>query len=187
MIRAYKFRIYPDQKRQNAIDDSISMSQRLYNKLLEKTINAHKNNSDSKISQGTINQFLNGIIKENKEYLQLYAHVRVDIRNRLLKTYQNFFRRCQQKKSGAKIKAGFPRFKSKDRFNSITHIENNGSFSMEKGRLRISKIGTMRIEQHRNITGNASTANEVNPPFTSLSESLCMKSFDWLVIPIHSS
>ena len=156
-VRAYKFRIYPDAKRQKAIDDSISISQRLYNKLLEKTIEAHKSNTSSKISQRTINQFLNEIVNENKEYLQLYAHIRVDIRNRLLRTYQNFFRRCQQRKSGVKIKAGFPRFKSKDRFNSITHIENNGSFSIEKGRLRISKIGTMRIEQHRNIVGNVKT------------------------------
>ncbi len=142
-MRAYKFRVYPDTKRQKAIDDAISMSQKLYNKLLEETIEAHKSNPNSKISQRTINQFLNEIIKEDKEYLQLYAHVRVDIRNRLLKTYQNFFMRCQQKKSGAKIKAGFPRFKSKDKFNSITHIENNGSFRIEKGRLRVSKIGTM--------------------------------------------
>ena len=52
---------------------------------------------------------------------------------------------------------GFPRFKSKDKYNSITHIENNDSFRIEKGRLRISKIGTMRIEQHRNITGNVKT------------------------------
>ena len=156
-LRAYKFRIYPDQKRQKAIDDSISISQRLYNKLLEKTIEAHKSNSSSKISQRTINQFLNEIIKEDKKYLSLYAHIRVDIRNRLLKTYQNFFRRCQQKKSGTKIKAGFPRFKSKDKFNSITYIENNGSFRIEKGRVRISKIGTMKIEQHRNIVGNIKT------------------------------
>jgi putative transposase len=65
-IRAYKFRIYPDTKRQKAIDDAISMSQRLYNKLLEKTINAHKSNSNSKIPQRTINQFLNEIIRGDK-------------------------------------------------------------------------------------------------------------------------
>ncbi len=49
-MRAYKFRIYPDTKRQQAIDAAISMSQRLYNKLLEKTIEAHKSNPSSKIS-----------------------------------------------------------------------------------------------------------------------------------------
>ena len=160
-MRAYKFRIYPDRKRQEAIDASISMSQRLYNKLLEKTIDVHKRNPSSKISQRTINQFLNEIIKEDKTYLQLYAHVRVDIRNRLLKNYKNFFRRCQQKNAGAKIKAGFPRFKSKGRFNSITHIENNGSFNFEKAgkkeMLRISKIGGVQIEKHRNIIGNVKT------------------------------
>ena len=62
-MRSYKFRIYPDQKRQAAIDNSILMSQRLYNRLLEKTIGAHKSNPSSKISQRTINQFLNEIIK----------------------------------------------------------------------------------------------------------------------------
>ncbi len=90
-IRAYKFRIYPDAKRQKEIDDAIYISQRLYNKLLEKTINAHRSNPDSKISQRIINQLLNEIIKEDKTYLQLYAHIRVDIRNKLLQTYQNFF------------------------------------------------------------------------------------------------
>ena len=42
IMHAYNFRIYPDKKRQEAIDNAISMYQRLYNKLLEKTINAHK-------------------------------------------------------------------------------------------------------------------------------------------------
>ena len=91
-IRAYKFRIYTNMERQAAIDGSISMPQRLYNKLLEKTIVAHKSNPSSKISQMTINQFLNEIIKEDKTYLQLYAHVMAGICNMLLKTYQNFFR-----------------------------------------------------------------------------------------------
>ena len=81
-MRAYKFRIYPDTKGQKGIYEAISMSQHLYNRLLEKTIDAHKKNPSSKISQRTINQFLNEIIKEDKEYLQLYAHIRVEPRTR---------------------------------------------------------------------------------------------------------
>ena len=148
-IRAYKFRLSPDQKRQEAIDDAILLSQQLYNKLLEKTINAHKENPDSKISQRTINLFMREALDEDKRYYDLYSHVRVDIRNRLLKTYQNFFRRCKEHKT----KKGFPRFRSRDKYNSIMHIENNGSFAIEKDRLRVSKIGTMKIIQHRNIEG----------------------------------
>ena len=48
-MRSYKFRIYPDQKRQAAIDNSILMSQRLYNRLLEKTIGAHKSKPSCRI------------------------------------------------------------------------------------------------------------------------------------------
>jgi putative transposase len=156
-IRAYKFRLYPDEKRQDAINNTLILSQQLYNKLLEKTIEAHKKKPQSKISQRTINIFMQEILKDDERYYDLYSHVRVDIRNRMLRTYQNFFRRCKQKKSGGKVKVGFPRFKSRDKYNSVMHIENNGSFSIEKGRLRVSKIGTMKIELHRQIEGKIKT------------------------------
>ena len=155
--RAYKFRLVPDKKRQEAIDNMLILSQQLYNKLLEKTINAHKENPNSKISQKTINAFMNQIVKEDKKFKELYAHVRVDIRNRMLRTYQNFFRRCKEKKSGKSQKVGFPRFKSSDKYKSIMHIENNGSFRIDKDRLRISKIGTMKIIQHRKMEGTIKT------------------------------
>ena len=148
IIHAYKFRLYPDFRRQKEIDESIFLAHQLYNKLLEKTIQSRK------VSQRTIDQYMNEILKEDKRYYKLYAHVRVGIRNRMLRTYQNFFRRC---KEGAK-KKGFPKFKSMDRYRSITHIENNGSFRIEADRLRVSKIsGTIRMEMHRTIEGKIKT------------------------------
>jgi len=153
-IRAYKFRVSPDEKRRERIDNALILSQQLYNKLLEKTINARKANPNSKISQRAINLYMREILKEDKRFYDLYSHVRVDIRNRMLKAYQNFFRRCKANKSG---KRGFPRFKSRDKYSSIMHIENNGSFSIEKDRLRVSKIGTMPIIQHRQMEGKIKT------------------------------
>lgn len=172
-IRAYKFRLSPDRKRQEAIDNTLILSQQLYNKLLEKTINARKNNPKSKVSQRTINLFMREILNEDERFYDLYSHVRVDIRNRMLKSYQNFFRRCKANKSGKK---GFPRFKSRDKYNSIMHIENNGSFSIEKDRLRVSKIGTMKIIQHRQMEGQIKTmtikreAGEYYAIFTTITE-----------------
>ena len=152
-IRAYKFRLSPDKKRQEAIDNTLVLSQQLYNKLLEKTINARKSDSKSKLSQRTISLFMREILQEDERFYDLYAHVRVDIRNKMLKSYQNFFRRCKANKG----KKGFPRFKSRDKYKSIMHIENNGSFAIEKDRLRISKIGTMKIIQHRQMEGQIKT------------------------------
>jgi len=159
--RAYKFRLSPDKKRQKALDDSLLLSQQLYNRLLEKTIEAHRKNPSSKVSQTTINLFMNEILEEDRRYKSLYAHVRVDIRNRLLRTYRNFFRRCKERKAGKRVKAGFPRFKARDRYDSITHIEDNGSFALQKeGKLdwlRVSKLGRIRIELHRQIEGTIKT------------------------------
>jgi len=67
----------------------------------------------------------------------------------------------RKKKAGKKVKAGFPRFKSIDRYRSITYPQNNGSFSIEKKRkiymLRVSGIGRMKIELNRPIEGKIKT------------------------------
>ncbi len=154
-MRAYKFRIYPDFKRQKAIDGSLALAKDYYNLLLEKSINSYKSGNAS-VSMSMLNRYAKEIEKD-KKFKQIYSQTRCQIRYRVLRAYQNFFRRCKQKKSGAKIKVGFPRFRSADRYKSLTYPQNNGSFSIEKGRLRISRIGTMRIEQHRNVVGNVKT------------------------------
>ena len=38
----------------------------------------------------------------------------MNVADRLDKSYGNFFRRVREKKNGKKIKAGFPRFKSRE-------------------------------------------------------------------------
>ena len=150
--RAYKFRIYPDATRQAEIDERLVLAQQFYNKILEKSIASYKNGK-TKISMAQFNRFVKEIIQEDKKYLKLYSQTRCEIEYRLLKAYQNFFRRI---KEGNK-KAGFPRFRSRDRYKSITYPQDNGSFSIRNGRLRVSRIGTIKIELHRNIEGTIKT------------------------------
>ncbi len=65
-IGSFKFRIYPDIKRQSEIDNMLVLSQRLYNKLFEKSIQSYKNRKD-KISISKPNEFSKAIIKENRD------------------------------------------------------------------------------------------------------------------------
>ncbi len=152
VARAYKFRIYPDATRQEEIDERLILAQQFYNKILEKSIESHKKGK-TKVSMAQFNRFVKEIIREDKKYLKLYSQTRCEIEFRLLKAYQNFFRRI---KEGNK-KAGFPRFRSRERYKSITYPQNNGSFSIRKGRLRVSRIGTMPIDLHRKIEGTIKT------------------------------
>jgi len=154
--RAYKFRIYPDSKRQSAIDERLILAQQFYNKILEKSIASYQNGK-TKVSMAQFNRFVKEIIQDDKKYLKLYSQTRCEIEYRLLKAYQNFFRRVKEKKQGKKQGVGFPRFRSRDRYKSITYPQDNGSFSIKKDRLRVSRIGTMRIELHRKIEGAIKT------------------------------
>ena len=57
--------------------------------------------------------------------------------------YKNFFR---------DPKIGFPKFKSKHRSsNSYTTNVVNGNIRLEKGRLKLPKMTTLKVKQHREI------------------------------------
>ncbi len=159
--KAYRFRINPDAKRREELNSQIILAKCLYNRLLEKTIAMHQKNKESKISRKTLNKFLKDAIAENKDFKKLHSQARQNVFMRLLRAYQNFFKRVQRKNKGEKIEVGFPRFRSWDRYVSITYPQDNGSFKLEKERkidwLRISKLGRMRITLHRPIEGTIKT------------------------------
>jgi len=154
-IRAYKFRLYPDSKRQSEINEHLILSQKLYNAILERAKKAYEKDKKSKVNKSTLNRYMKEAIIENKDFLKIYSQSRQDIFVRVQKAYQNFFNRVKKGVRGKKV--GFPRFKSRDRYKSITYTQDNGSFSIEKDRLRVSRIGTMKIELHRNIEGRIKT------------------------------
>ncbi|MGC8687072.1 MAG: RNA-guided endonuclease InsQ/TnpB family protein, partial [Candidatus Micrarchaeia archaeon] len=156
-IRAYKFAVYPDEKRRKEIDNMLALAQQLYNKILEKIREEYKKNMNSKVNISTLNRYMNEAIKENKEFSKPYSQIRQDVFIRLQRAFQNFFRRVNDSRSGKKVKVGFPRFKSIDRYKSLRYPQ-NGSFSIEKSRktimLRVSNIGRMKIDMHRQISGD---------------------------------
>ncbi len=158
-VLAYKFRIYPDAKRQSEIELQLVLAKEFYNLLLEKSMDSYKEGHGS-VSMASLNAFAKGIEKDTK-YLQLYSQVRCEIKYRLLKAYQNFFRRVRERQAGKKVRAGFPRFKSADRYRSLTYPQDNGAFSIETERktdmLRVSRIGRMKIDLHRELWGKIKT------------------------------
>ena len=171
LTRAYKFRIYPDATRQEEIDERLVLAQQFYNKILERSIASYQNGK-TKVSMAQFNRFVKEIIQEDKKYLKLYSQTRCEIEYRLLKAYQNFFRRIKERKK----KAGFPRFRSRDRYKSMTYPQDNGSFSIHKGRLRVSRIGSMPIEMRRTTEGKIKTlsikkdADKYYAIFTAITE-----------------
>ena len=72
-----------------------------------------------------------------------------DTLRRLDKTYKAFFGRVQRGQ-----KAGFPRFKGRHRYDSFTYPQSGFALS---SKLQLSKIGNVKIKQHREIVGGIKT------------------------------
>ena len=91
-----------------------------------------------------------------REYRQIHSQVLQDVARRVDRAYENFFTRVKENKNGKKQKAGFPRFKPKQRYRSITYPQ-SGFHIMENSHLKLSRIGELRMFQHRSICGEIKT------------------------------
>jgi len=90
---------------------------------------------------------------EQLKYLDLgiYSQVAQDVLRRLDKAFKAFFRRV---KSGDT--PGYPRFKGYKRYDSFTYPQ-SGFKILSNDRLKLSKIGIVRMFVHREIEGKVKT------------------------------
>jgi putative transposase len=86
------------------------------------------------------------------DYAAIHSHVLQDVLARLDKTYLAFFRRVQRGE-----KAGFPRFKGRNRFHSFTFKEYGNGARLDIGYLVLSKIGRIAVHWSRPIEGTPKT------------------------------
>ena len=167
MKKAYKFRIYPTSKQEIKLIKTLDTCRNLYNNSLEERIKAHelqqmsipkiiKDNKPNEAIRLINLRKKNNYYEQQKglvelkekypEYREVYSQVLQDILKRLDKSFDNFFRRVKNKEN-----PGFPRFKSKNRFDSFTYSQKG--FELKDDDLNLSKIGSIRIFQHREIEG----------------------------------
>ena len=153
-MKVYKFRLYPSAEQEKILIRQLSLCRELYNAFLQQRIYAHKEGKriNYNYQQDQIPELKGGII----DYKNVHSQVLQDVARRMDVAYQNFFRRIMEKKSGKQQKAGFPRFKSRNRYNSITYPQ-SGFRILDNGHVWLSKIGEIRMFMHRPITGTVRT------------------------------
>src|SRR5262252_4148125 len=127
------------------------LCRQLYNVALEQRITAWHRCQVS-VSRFQQEAELKDIRAELPAYAALHSHVLQDVLARLDKTYQAFFRRMQRGE-----KAGFPRFKGRERFHSFTYKEFGNGARLDNGVLVLSKIGRIAMRWSRPIAGTPKT------------------------------
>lgn len=146
VIRNYKFAIYPKGGKLTLLQNTLGTCRFVYNSLLAKRIKAYE---DSKETIG--NYACNAIIPTLDLKTSVHSQVLQSVSARLDNAFKAFFRRI---KAGGE-KPGFPRFKSCRRYNSFTFPQRG--FKLTDKKLKLSKIGEIKINLHRKIEGKIKT------------------------------
>lgn len=137
MNKAYKFRIYPNSEQQLLFEKTFGCVRFIYNKMLADKIEFYKETK----------QKLNNTPAQYKKEFEWLKEVDslalANAQMNLQSAYNNFFRNT---------KVGFPKFKSK-KHSKNTYTTNNqkGTISLLQNKLKLPKVGYVKIKQHRQI------------------------------------
>ncbi len=124
---------------------------RLYNHCLDQRSSAYKN-FRKKTKSSDQSAWFKAERATNPYFARLnFSSAQVTIR-RLDKAFAAFFRRVKAKKN-----PGYPRFKSRDRFNTIGFSTYGDGLRLTGNRLRVQHVGTIRTKVHRPHQGTVKT------------------------------
>jgi len=147
--KSFKFRLQPTKKQAKLLEQTLDECRWLYNLLLEQRILAYEELGESLTKYQQL-MFLPGLKLERPSLCLVHSQVLQDVVSRLDKSFQGFFRRCK-----AGEKPGFPRFRGYHRYSSFCFPQSG--FSIVGNELKLAKVGSIRIKQHRAIEGSIKT------------------------------
>ena len=139
MNRAYKFRIYPNKEQRVMFAKTFGCVRFIYNRMLADKIAHYKQTGQT--LQTTPAQY-----KTEFEWLkEVDSLALANAQLNLQSAYKNFF---------SQKRVGFPKFKSKKKSRMrYTTNNQNGSVRIENGKLKLPKVGFVKIVQHRPMIG----------------------------------
>jgi putative transposase len=186
--KTYLFRIYPTHKQSNMLEQWLGLCCQLYNAALDERTSAYRM---AGVSLSYEHQCAE--LPECKHVCpdlhDVPSQVLQDVVKRVDLAFDNFFRRVQQGQ-----KPGYPRFKSRFRYDSITFKQYQKSFAVipgtkkHKGTLLLAKLGPVKMVLHRPIQGTPKTAIVKRTPtgkwFVSISVELAEEEVTGRRLPI---
>ena len=121
MVKTYQYRIYPTTKQRKRLETILEACQTLYNQALAMRKQAYQKHGEP-LSYKIQANHLTPLRQASCFWSSIHIDVLQDTLRRLDKAYQAFFRRAK-----AGQDPGFPRFKGKGRYRSMTfsHLSKN--------------------------------------------------------------
>jgi putative transposase len=150
MRKTYKYRLYPTTAQTQALEAQLSEACRLYNAALQERRDAYQQGGVSLNYYDQANQ-LKEIRSAGHLGLANFSAAQ-DVLRRVDKTFKAFFHRVK-----AGLKAGYPRFKSRRRFDSYTFPSYGDGCRLTGTRLYLQGVGHLKVKLHRPVLGDIKT------------------------------
>ncbi len=143
MRKSFRYRIYPTPKQEAVLDEQLRLCRLVYNAALEQRIWFWKKRKLNLNYYSQANE-LPAAKQEHPELKLVNSQVLQGVLQRLDQAYLRFF-------SGA----GFPRFKSRDRFRSMTFTQTG--YRLLERKLKLARVGEVKIKLSRPVEGEIKT------------------------------
>jgi putative transposase len=148
----YKFRLTPSKSQRTKLLQTLELCRWVFNETLAARKNAWEQEKKSLTRFDTI-KLLPVWKVEKPELSQVYSQVLQEVCTRVDLAFQAYFRRVKEHAE----KVGYPRFKGYGRYASFTYPQTG--FELLDHALLLSKIGAIKIIQHRPLEGRIKTLN----------------------------
>ena len=145
MNKVFRYRIYPTKAQKSILADTLELCRWTYNETLALRKNAWEFEQEN-IGYYESKKMIPGWKVIKPELKNVHSQVLQDVVKRVELAFQAFFRRCQNGEN-----PGYPRFKGKNRYDSITYTQSG--FELQDNKVWLSKIGAIKIKLHRPVTG----------------------------------
>ncbi len=156
--KTYQFRLYPTHKQRDVLEEWLGLCCQTYNAALDERKSAYRI-ADVSLTYEHQCAELPGCKEVRPELRAVPAQVIQDAVKRVDRAFADFFRRIENAEQ-----PGFPRFRSRSRYDSLTFKQYGNSFHVlpatkkNKGTLMLSKLGHIKMVMHRPIKGRPKTA-----------------------------
>jgi putative transposase len=151
MRKTFQYRLYPNRAQTEALTVQLSEACRLYNAALQERIEAYATHRKSINYYDQAAQLTE--IRKAGDLDLPNCHCAQDVLRRLDKAFQAFFQRIKRGQ-----KPGFPRFKSRRRYDSITFPSHgDGNKLLPSGHLFVQGVGNIKAKLHRPLHGKIKT------------------------------
>ena len=171
MLKAYKYRIYPNNVQKVQIAKTFGCCRFVYNQTLAYRKARYEKEKKS-VSKTDCNNYCNRELKKEYEWLkEVDKFALTNAIYNMDSAYQKFF----------KEHAGYPRFKSKhDNHKSYTTNFTNGNIAVdfENSKVKLPKLKEVKAKLHRNFSGKIKSVTVTQVPSGKYYVSLCCTDVD---------